>query len=94
MSKAQLEFNSSLTEPDTALWATQMLTMEGSGHTKIYYQIRLLTLWRTCCLELCCQITVPLSTTEAEYMASSDAAKQAIWLQLLLADLQLNLLDD
>jgi hypothetical protein len=35
------------------------------------------------------QPTVALSTTEAEYMASADAAKQATWLRLLLDDLQL-----
>jgi len=35
--------------------------------------------------------TVALSTTEAEYMASADAARQAIWLRLLLDDLQLGL---
>jgi len=33
------------------------------------------------------QPTVSLSTAEAEYMASADAAKQASWLRLLLADL-------
>jgi len=37
------------------------------------------------------QPTVALSTTEAEYMASADAARQAIWLRLLLDDLQLGL---
>jgi hypothetical protein len=35
------------------------------------------------------QPTVALSTTEAEYMASADAAKQATWLRLLLDELQL-----
>jgi hypothetical protein len=35
------------------------------------------------------QPTVALSTTEAEYMASADPAKQATWLRLLLNDLQL-----
>lgn len=35
------------------------------------------------------QPTVALSTTEAEYMASADAAKQATWRRLLLHDLQL-----
>jgi hypothetical protein len=35
------------------------------------------------------QPTVALSTTEVEYMASADAAKQATWLRLLLDDLQL-----
>jgi hypothetical protein len=35
------------------------------------------------------QPTVALSTTEAEYMASADAAQQATWLRLLLDDLQL-----
>jgi hypothetical protein len=33
------------------------------------------------------QPTVSLSTAEAEYMASADAAKQASWLRLLLTDL-------
>lgn len=33
------------------------------------------------------QPTVSLSTTEAEYMASTDATKQAVWLAQLLADL-------
>lgn len=33
------------------------------------------------------QNTTALSTAEAEYMASADAARQAIWLQRLLADL-------
>ncbi|KAE8542770.1 hypothetical protein D1P53_000832 [Cryptococcus gattii VGV] len=37
------------------------------------------------------QPTVALSTTEAEYMASADAAKQAIWLRLLLEDIGLGL---
>jgi hypothetical protein len=37
------------------------------------------------------QPTVALSTTEAECMASADAARQAIWLQQLLEDLQLGL---
>jgi len=37
------------------------------------------------------QPTVALSTTEAEYMASADAARQAIWLRLLLDGLQLGL---
>ena len=36
------------------------------------------------------QPTVALSTTEAEY-TSTDAARQAIWLRLLLDDLQLGL---
>lgn len=36
------------------------------------------------------QPTVALSTTEAEYMASADAARQAIWLKLLLSDLGLD----
>jgi hypothetical protein len=35
------------------------------------------------------QPTVALPTTEAEYMASADAAKQATWFRLLLDDLQL-----
>jgi hypothetical protein len=35
------------------------------------------------------QPTVALSTTEAEYMASADAAKQATWLRLLLDDLSI-----
>lgn len=39
------------------------------------------------------QPTVALSTTEAEYMASADAAKQAIWLRLLLEDIGLGLGD-
>ncbi|KAE8539876.1 hypothetical protein D1P53_003813 [Cryptococcus gattii VGV] len=39
------------------------------------------------------QSTVALSTTEAEYMASADAAKQAIWLRLLLEDIGLGLGD-
>lgn len=34
------------------------------------------------------QPTVALSTTEAEYMASADATRQAIWLRLLLEDLR------
>ena len=33
------------------------------------------------------QSTTALSTMEAEYMASADATRQAIWLQLLLEDL-------
>ena len=33
------------------------------------------------------QSTTALPTAEAEYMASADATRQAIWLQLLLADL-------
>ena len=37
------------------------------------------------------QPTVALSTTEAEYMASADATRQAIWLRHLLDDLQLGL---
>jgi hypothetical protein len=36
------------------------------------------------------QTTVALSTTEAEYMASVDASKQALWLQQLLQELQFN----
>jgi transposase InsO family protein len=40
------------------------------------------------------QPTVALSTTEAEYMASADAARQAIWLRQLLEDLQLGLGQD
>jgi hypothetical protein len=39
------------------------------------------------------QSTVALSTTEAEYMSSADAARQAIWLRLFLDDLQLGLID-
>ncbi|KAE8541144.1 hypothetical protein D1P53_002499 [Cryptococcus gattii VGV] len=39
------------------------------------------------------QPTVALSTTEAEYMASADAAKQAIWLRVLLEDIGLGLGD-
>jgi hypothetical protein len=39
------------------------------------------------------QPTVALSTSEAEYMASSDATKQAIWLRLLLTDLDAPLSD-
>lgn len=39
------------------------------------------------------QPTVALSTTEAEYMASADAAKQAVWLRLLLEDIGLGLGD-
>jgi hypothetical protein len=34
------------------------------------------------------QQTTALSTAEAEYMASADAARQALWLRLLLEDLQ------
>lgn len=37
------------------------------------------------------QNTVALSTTEAEYMASADAAKQAVWLRRLLEDVGLGL---
>ncbi|EIW72356.1 hypothetical protein TREMEDRAFT_26101, partial [Tremella mesenterica DSM 1558] len=37
------------------------------------------------------QPTVALSTTEAEYMASSDATRQAVWLRQLLDDLGLGL---
>jgi hypothetical protein len=37
------------------------------------------------------QPTVALSTTEAEYMASADATQRALWLQLLLDDLQIGL---
>jgi hypothetical protein len=33
------------------------------------------------------QATTALSTTEAEYMASADATRQAVWLRLLLKDL-------
>ena len=40
------------------------------------------------------QPTVALSTTEAEYMASADATRQAVWLRLLLDDLQLGLGED
>ena len=36
------------------------------------------------------QPTMALSTTEAEYMASADATRQAIWLKMLLSDLGLN----
>lgn len=36
------------------------------------------------------QPTIALSTTEAEYMASADCARQAIWLQQLLSDLHIN----
>jgi hypothetical protein len=36
------------------------------------------------------QSTVALSTTEAEYMATVDAAKQAMWLKQLLQELQFN----
>lgn len=39
------------------------------------------------------QPTVALSTTETEYMASADAAKQAVWLRLLLEDIGLGLGD-
>jgi hypothetical protein len=39
------------------------------------------------------QATVALSTTEAEYMASADATRQAIWLRQLLDDLQMGLKD-
>lgn len=39
------------------------------------------------------QPTVALSTTEAEYMASADAAKQAVWLRLLSEDIGLGLGD-
>lgn len=39
------------------------------------------------------QPTVALSTIEAEYMASADAAKQAVWLRLLLEDIGLGLRD-
>ena len=35
-----------------------------------------------------------LSTTEAEYMASADATRQATWLRLLLDDLQVGLPTD
>jgi hypothetical protein len=37
------------------------------------------------------QTTVALSTTEAEYMASADATRQAIWLKLLLSDLGIDI---
>jgi hypothetical protein len=37
---------------------------------------------------------VALSTTEAEYMASADATRQATWLRLLLDDLQIGLSTD
>jgi hypothetical protein len=37
---------------------------------------------------------VALSTTEAEYMASADATRQATWLRLLLDDLQIGLPTD
>lgn len=37
------------------------------------------------------QPTVSLSTAQAEYMASSDAAQQALWLRLLLEDLGFDL---
>jgi hypothetical protein len=40
------------------------------------------------------QPTVALSTTEAEYMASADATRQATWLRLLLDDLQIGLPTD
>jgi hypothetical protein len=33
------------------------------------------------------QATTALSTAEAEYMASADASRQAVWLRLLLKDL-------
>ncbi|OXB37983.1 hypothetical protein LQV05_001362 [Cryptococcus neoformans] len=36
------------------------------------------------------QSTVALSTMEAEYMATTDAARQALWLQLLLGGLQVS----
>lgn len=36
------------------------------------------------------QPTVALSTTEAEYMATSDATRQAIWIKQLLQDLHLD----
>lgn len=39
------------------------------------------------------QPTVAFSTTEAEYMASADAAKQAVWLRLLSEDIGLGLGD-
>ena len=39
------------------------------------------------------QPTVALSTTEAEYMASSDASRQAIWIRLFLDNLGLGLGD-
>nr|ODN85437.1 hypothetical protein L203_05053 [Cryptococcus depauperatus CBS 7841] len=37
------------------------------------------------------QPTVVLSTTEAEYMASADATRQAVWLRRLLDDFKLGL---
>jgi hypothetical protein len=40
------------------------------------------------------QSTVALSTMEAEYMSSADAAQQAIWLRLWLKDIGLGLGDD
>jgi hypothetical protein len=40
------------------------------------------------------QSTVALSTVEAEYMSSANAARQAIWLRLWLEDIGLGLGDD
>jgi hypothetical protein len=37
------------------------------------------------------QTTVATSSTEAEYMAASDAAKEAVWLRRLLGDLGMDL---
>ena len=37
------------------------------------------------------QLTVALSTMEAEYMSSSDSARQAVWLRLWLEDIGLGL---
>ena len=58
-------------------------TLEDQLPVKVY--------WRIVAKKSRQQLTVALSTTEAEYMASANATWQATWLWLLLEDLQVGL---
>ena len=49
---------------------------------KINNRLRIHIGWRSIL-----QLTIALSTTEAEYMAATEAVKEAIWLKGLLGDL-------